>query len=90
MDEAFLLSDETDIEREYLIEEQKIQLHTAMKKLKPEYAQVLYLKYFEEFDMDSIARIMKKSKKQVGDLTYRAKNALKAELERMGFVYEKL
>jgi hypothetical protein len=33
---------------------------------------------------------MKKSKKQVGDLLYRAKNALKAELEKEGIVYEKL
>ncbi len=90
IDEGFQLSDETDIEQQYLIEERKIQLHTAMKKLKPGYAQVLYLKYFEDFDADSIARIMKKSKRQIGDLTYRAKNALRLELERMGFVYEEL
>ncbi len=90
IDEAFQLSDETDIEQHYLIEERKIQLHTAMKKLNPEYAQVLYLKYFENFDTASIARIMKKSKRQIGDLTYRAKNALKHELERIGFVYEEL
>ncbi len=90
MDEAFCISDETDIEQQYLIEERKIQLHAAMKKLNPEYAQVLYLKYFEDFDTDAIAKIMKKSKRQIGDLTYRAKNALKHELERMGFVYEEL
>lgn len=90
IDEAFQLSDETDIEQQYLIEERKIQLHTAMKKLNPEYAQVLYLKYFEDFDSDSIAKIMKKSKRQIGDLIYRAKNALKNELERTGFIYEKL
>ena len=88
IDEAFQLSDETDIEQQYLIEERKIQLHAAMKRLKPDYAQVLYLKYFEDFDTQAIAGIMKKSCRQVGDLTYRAKNALKLELERMGFVYE--
>ncbi|MBR6760808.1 MAG: sigma-70 family RNA polymerase sigma factor [Oscillospiraceae bacterium] len=88
IDEAFQLSDETDIEQQYLMEERKIQLHTALKKLHPEYAQVLYLKYFEDFDTVAIAKILKKSKRQVGDLTYRAKNALKHELERMGFVYE--
>ena len=90
IDEAFQLSDETDIEQQYLIEERKIQLHTAMKKLNPEYAQVLYLKYFEDFDSDSIAKIMKKSKRQVGDLIYRANTALTNELERTGFIYEKL
>lgn len=88
LDEAFQLSDETDIEQQYLLEEQKIQLHRAMKQLHPDYAQVLYLKYFEEFDTEAIARIMKKSKRQVGDLTYRAKQALKQELERTGFTYE--
>lgn len=90
IDEEFCMSDETDIERQYLIEERKIELHKAMKNLNPEYAQVLYLKYFEDFDTEAIARIMKKSKRQVGDLTYRAKKALKLELERMGFVYEEL
>ena len=33
IDEAFQLSDETDIEQQYLIEERKIQLHSAMQKL---------------------------------------------------------
>lgn len=90
IDEAFQMSDEEDIERNYLREEQKIELHKAIKQLKPEYAQVLYLKHFEDFDTAEIASIMKKSKKQVGDLLYRAKNALKAELEKEGIVYEKL
>ena len=90
IDEAFCVSDEKDIENQYLIKEQKIQLHKAIKKLNTEYAQILYLKYFEDFDTDSIAMVMKKTKRQVGDLTYRAKKALKAELERTGFVYEEL
>lgn len=90
IDEAFCMSDETDIEQQYLIEERKIELHKAIKNLNPEYTQVLYLKFFEDFDTEAIARIMKKSKRQVGDLTYRAKKALKLELERMGFVYEEL
>lgn len=90
VDSDFHISDETDIERQYLIEEQKIELHNALKKLKPEYAQVLYLKYFEDFDTDSIVRVTKKTKRQVSDLIYRAKKALKDELERTGFVYEEL
>ena len=88
IDEAFQMSDEEDIERQYLKEEQKIELHRAMRRLKPEYAQVLYLMYFEEFDTAEIARIMKKSKRQIGDLLYRAKKTLKSELEKEGFVYE--
>ncbi len=88
IDEAFQMSDEEDIERQYLKEEQKIALHRAMRRLKPEYAQVLYLMYFENFDTAEIASIMKKSKRQVGDLLYRAKKTLKTELEKEGFVYE--
>lgn len=88
IDECFELSDETDIEREYIREEQKIELHRAMKKLSPEHSQVLYLRYFEDFDTDGIAAIMHKSKKQVGDLLYRAKKSLRTELERAGFTYE--
>lgn len=44
--------------------------------------------YFENFDTAEIASIMKKSKRQVGDLLYRAKKTLKSELEKEGFVYE--
>lgn len=46
--------------------------------------------YFEDFDTTEIAGIMKKSKKQIGDLLYRAKKTLKSELEKEGFVYEEL
>ena len=39
--EGFLMSDEEDIEKDLLKEEQKIELHRAMKKLTPDYSQVL-------------------------------------------------
>ncbi|WP_303836487.1 RNA polymerase sigma factor [Ruminococcus flavefaciens] len=90
IDECFYLSDEIDIERKYLIDEQKIELHKAMQKIKPDYSQVLYLMYFESFKTDDIARIMHKSKSQIKDLIYRAKKSLKSELERAGFIYTDL
>ncbi len=86
--EGFQLSDEADIEKNYLKEEQKIELHRAMKKLNPDYFQVIYLMYFEELDTAGIAEVMHKSRRQVGDLVYRAKKALRSELERSGFNYE--
>ena len=61
-----------------------------MNKLKPEYAQVLYLIYFEGFTNDETAQIMKKTKKQVIDLLYRAKAALKKQLEKEGYNYDRL
>ena len=46
--------------------------------------------YFEDFRNEQVAAVMGKSKKQIENLVYRAKQALKAELEKEGFVYENL
>lgn len=80
---------ESDTEIEYLREEQKIELHKAMKRLSPDYYQVLYLMYFEDFDTNEISKIMHKAKRQVSDLIYRARKSLRSELEKVGFTYEK-
>lgn len=90
LDECDNIAAETNLERDYLIEEQKIQLHRSIHKLKAEYQQVLYLFYFEDFNYADIAKIMKKSKKQVENLLYNARKILKSELEKEGFIYEKL
>ena len=82
--------EEVNVEKEYLIKEQKITLHRTMRKLKSEYFQVLYLVYFEGFTNEEIAKIMKKNKRQIENLIYRAKGTLKSELEKEGFEYEKL
>lgn len=84
------LAEETDVEKEYLKKEQKILLHRKMRKLKPEYFQVLYLIYFEDFTNSETAVIMKKNKRQIENLVYRAKAALREELEKEEFVYENL
>ena len=83
-----LASDEESLEAAYIREERKIAVHRAMRNLKPEYRQVLYLAYFEEFSNAETADVMNKSKRQIEALIYNAKKALKAELERSGFVYE--
>ncbi len=69
-------------------EENSRMLLAAMKKIPADYRNVLYLIYFEELSNDEIAKITGKSKKQLANLTYRAKQALKAELEKEGFCYE--
>lgn len=84
------IAEEMDVEKEYLINEQKIFLHQTMRELKSEYFQVLYLVYFEDFTNEEIAKIMKKNKRQIENLIYRAKNTLKSELEKEGFEYERL
>lgn len=90
MDERQKLSDETDLEKSHIIKEQKIELYKAMSIMNPDYRQILYLIYFEDFSYDEAAKIMKKSGKQIKNLVYRAKEALRKELERRGFVYEEL
>lgn len=84
------LAEETNVEKEYLINEQKILLHRTMRKLNPEYFQVLYLIYFEGFSNADAAVIMKKNKRQIENLIYRSKSTLKSELKKEGFEYEEL
>lgn len=85
-----LEDEENAVELAYLKEERKIQLHKAMKSLKKEYAQVLYLTYFEDFSNEQAALAMNMKKRQIENLVSRARKALKSELEKEGFDYEKL
>lgn len=90
IDDMYELSDETDLERSYIKDEQKIALHRAVSALNERYSQVLYLVYFEGFSYAEAGRIMKKTERQVKNLVYRAKIALREELEKEGFEYEEL
>ncbi|MDE6019874.1 MAG: sigma-70 family RNA polymerase sigma factor [Ruminococcus sp.] len=82
------LVDEENIETNYIKSEQKRMVHQALHRLKLDYRQVLYLIYFEGFSNTEAGLIMKKSDRQVRDLLYNAKKALKSELGRSGFDYE--
>mgnify|MGYP002625059404 FL=1 len=82
------LAVEDDIEDNYIKTEQKKMVHQALHQLKLEYRQVLFLNYFEGFSISEIALIMNKSEKQIKNYLYKAKNALRSELERRGFDYE--
>ena len=85
------LAGETEsLERTYLRTERKILLHQALGRLKPEYRQVLHLVYLEGFHNADAAKVMHKSKRQIENLVYRAKQSLKSELEKEGFAYEEL
>ena len=77
-------------ELSYIKEERSKTLKRAMSRLNPDYGSVLYLSYFEGFTNEEIKTVMNKSGRQVENLLYRAKQALKAQLEKEGFVYEEL
>ncbi len=85
-----IASDEENLEIAFIREERKIILHRALKKLKKEYYQVLWLIYFENFTLKEASVLMKKSVHNIETLVYRARKALKTQLETEGFIYEEL
>ena len=90
VDDMYELSDDVDMEKNYLRSQQKMTLNNALKKISMDYSQVLRLTYLEGFSNSDAAKIMKKTNRQIENLIYRAKKALKKELEKEGFVYEEL
>lgn len=86
--EAYL-ADESDLEQSYIKEERRIMVHKALSNLSSDYRQIIWLVYyFEELSHEESAIVMKKSSRQIRNLLYRAKQALRSELEKEGFVYE--
>ena len=81
------LSSSIDIEEQYINEERKVIIHRAISKLRDEYRQVVCLIYLEGFSNAETAIIMNKSNRQITNLLYQAKRALKVELEKEGITY---
>lgn len=91
LDDCPEIPDEADdLERRYIQQENQILLHHAMKKLKPEYRQVLWLVYFEGFRCAEVGKIMGKSEATTQTLVSRARYALKQKLLEEDFDYENL
>ena len=81
-------SGECSCEESYFADEISLTVRQALEKIKPEYKQVLWLFYFEEFSVPEIAKIIKKNKNNTSVLLHRAKSALKNQLEKEKFDYE--
>ena len=60
--------------------ERKQRLSVALSKLPEQMSEVLHLVYFEGMSYDEAAKVMKKNRKQVDNLIYRAKKELRAVL----------
>lgn len=82
--------DGESVELEYLKEERKQHIRRAMRGIKGEHSQALWLIYIEGFSYRDAAKVMNKSVHQFESLAYRARLALKAELEKEGFADEEL
>ena len=89
-EECAEVTDGETMETAYLKKEQRIILYRAMAKLKADYRQVLWLIYFEEMTAAEAAKVMKKSPHGVEVLVSRARQSLKAELDREGYHDENL
>lgn len=85
---AEISSEEILFEEAYYVDEIKKTVHKALDRINPDYKQVLWLFYFEEFSVPEIAKIMKKSKNNTSVLLHRARAALKKQLEKENFDYE--
>lgn len=76
--------DEIDLEKMYIKKERNICIHRAIRHLNSSYRQVLWLVYFEEFSNKECATIMKRSEHAIETLVYRARVALRLQLDKEG------
>ena len=67
-----------------LLDEKKNMVNSAVSKLPEKMRIVVHLIYFEEMSYEETAKVMKKSKKQVDNLLYRAKKELRTILGKDG------
>lgn len=82
------ISGDSDLEEMVVRNEQHRQLYKSLAQIHDEYRSVLYLFYFENMSYDEISKVMRKTNKQIKNLMYRAKQALKNIMEKEGIVYE--
>jgi len=71
-----------ELERELLKNEQKQAVNAAIMMLPEDMRIAVHLVYFEELSYEETANVMKKNKKQVDNLLYRAKQELRNTLRK--------
>ena len=80
--------DYVEFEEDIFKKEEKKILHNSMHKLHSDYRTALHLIYFEDMSYEQAGKVMKKNKKQMENIVYRAKIALRTVLEKEGYAYE--
>ncbi len=73
-------SEEKTLEEQVLTEERKRTVNVAVARLPEDMRVVIHLIYFEEMTYKEAAKVMKKNRKQVDNLLYRAKKELRSLL----------
>lgn len=84
------LADKEALENTIIKDEQSRQIHSAMATMHNEYRDVLHLIYFLDMSYENAASVLGKNVKQIKNLVYRAKQALRLTLEKGGFIYENI
>ena len=81
LSEAQHIADErVDLEEMVLVNDRKRLVNAAISQLPADMQTVLHLIYFEEMTYEEAARVMKKNRKQIDNLLYRAKKELRIAL----------
>ena len=83
-------AEEDALESSVVRSEQQEELRACLKKIKKDYSDVLYLIYFEEMSYQEAGLVLKKNNKQIKNLVFRAKQALRETMIKEGFNYEEL
>lgn len=78
-------ADASILEETVINNDKKKRLHAAIKQLPENYRTATLLVYFENLSYKEAALIMGKNEKQIENLLYRAKHALKRILEENGY-----
>lgn len=75
------------LEEIILLDEQKQQLNRALNRLPEDMQTAVHLVYFEDLSYEDTAQVMKKNRKQVANLLYRAKEKLRTILGKDGELF---
>lgn len=77
-----LTAEQSAVENQVLADEKKRNVNRALSQLPDDMRLAVHLVYFEELSYSDAAMVMKKSKKHIDNLLYRAKGILRAELKK--------
>ena len=77
-------SEQETLEEIVLADERKRVVNNALNSLPDDMRVVIHLIYFEDLSYDEVAKVMKKNRKQVDNLLYRAKKELRIILGKDG------
>ena len=84
LSELQTVADDEVLEETVLKSEQKRRIHAALAKLPRDMREVVHLIYFDEMTYEEAAKVMRKNRKQVDNLLYRAKKELRVILGKDG------